>query len=169
MRDPTKAVDKKPENFQGVTQDGFRIIGLTRLDLSLTLSLGNMKCKHPVLITEGIAHKFIIGNNFLIKYNCDILNSERVIKFGNARVPNTIIRSTVKIICPFICSVTTTVGPKKEAVFSALLDAARRCGPGESLFLEPRRDDSLGPILGARVLINYNSAIVTVASMNLTN
>ena len=64
---------------------------------------------------------------------------------------------------------TTTVGPGEEAVFPALLDAAGRYGPEESLLLEPRRDDSLDPILGARVVINYNSAIVPVAFMNLTN
>ena len=51
----------------------------------------------------------------------------------------------------------------------ALLDAAGRCGPGKSLFLEPRRDDSLNPILGVRVFINYNSAIVPIAFMKLTN
>ena len=54
-------------------------------------------------------------------------------------------------------------------MFPALLDAAGRYGSGESLILEPRREDSCCPILGARVFINYNSAIVPVAFMNLTN
>ena len=118
---------------------------------------------------RAIAHKFKIGNDVLNEYDCDISNSERVIKFGNARVPYTLFRSTVNLICPVICSVTTTVGPGEEAVFLALLDAAGRDGSGESLFLEPRRDDSQVPILGARVFINYNSAIVPVAFINLTN
>ena len=81
----------------------------------------------------------------------------------------TIFRSTVNLICKVICSVTTAVGPGEEAVVPALLDAAGRCGPGKSLFLEPRRDDSLNPILGVRVFINYNSAIVPIAFMKLTN
>ena len=165
VHDHTEAVEEEPEDFQRVTRDGLRIVGVTRLNLSL----GDVKCKHPVLITEGIAHKFIIGNDFLTEYNCDILNSESVIKFGNARVPYTLFRSIVNLICPVICSVTTTVGPGEEAVFPALLDAAGRYGPGESLLLEPRRDDSLRPIMGARVFINYNSAIVPVAFINLTN
>ena len=54
-------------------------------------------------------------------------------------------------------------------MFPALLDVAEQYGPGESLLLELRRDDSLGLILGARVTINYNSAIVPVSFMNLTN
>ena len=84
-------------------------------------------------------------------------------------MPFTFFRSTVNVICPVICSVTTTVGPGEEAVFFAFLDAAKQCGLGESLLLEPRRDDSLGPILGKGVFINYNSAIVPVAFMNLIN
>ena len=76
--------------------------------------------------------------------------------------------STVNLICQVICRVTTTVGPGEEAVFS-LFKAAGRYGPGESLFSEPRRDDSLGSILGARVFINYNFAFVPVSFINLTN
>ena len=96
VRDPTVAVEEELEDFQGVTQDGLRVVKLTRLDLSL----GNIQCKHPVIITEGIAHKFIIGNDYLTEYNCDILNSERVIKFWNARVPYTLFRSPVNLIRP---------------------------------------------------------------------
>ena len=54
-------------------------------------------------------------------------------------------------------------------MFSALLDVAGQYGPGESVLLKLRRDDSFGPILGARFFINYNSAIVPVALINLTN
>ena len=35
VRDPTKAVENEPENFQGVTQDGLRVVGLTWLNLSM--------------------------------------------------------------------------------------------------------------------------------------
>ena len=35
VRDPTEGVEEEPEDFQGVTQDGLRVVGLTRLDLSL--------------------------------------------------------------------------------------------------------------------------------------
>ena len=34
VRDPTGAVEEEPEDFQGVTQDGLRVVGLTRLNLS---------------------------------------------------------------------------------------------------------------------------------------
>ena len=121
VRDPTVAVEEEQKDFQVVTQDGIRVVGLTRLDLSL----GDIQCKHPVLITEGIAHKFIIGNYYLTKYNCDILNSKTVFKIGNARVPYTLFRSTVNLICPVISSV-TIIGPGEEAVFPALFDAAGR-------------------------------------------
>ena len=77
VRDPTDTVEKEPENFQGVTQCGLSVVRLTRLNLSLD----NVQRKDPVLITEGIAHKFIIGNDFLTEYGFGILNSERVIKF----------------------------------------------------------------------------------------
>ena len=132
------------EDFQGVTQDGLRVVRLTRLHLFL----GNIQCKQPVLIREGIANKFIIGNDLLTEYNCDILYLERVIKFKNARVVYTLFRSIVYLICSVICSVTTNVGPGEKAVFSALLDAAGRYGPKELLLLEHQRDDRLGPILG---------------------
>ena len=72
VRDITEAVEEKPEDFQGVTQNGLCVVGLTRLDLSLS----NVQRKHPIFITEGIAHKFIIKIDLLTEYNCDILNLE---------------------------------------------------------------------------------------------
>ena len=72
LRELTEAVEQEPEDFQGVTNNGLRVVNFTRLNLSL----GNIQCKHPVLITKGIAYKLIIKNNFLTKYNCDILISK---------------------------------------------------------------------------------------------
>ena len=48
----------------------------------MTLHFGNIHVKHPVLIVDKIAHKFILGNDFLKQYKCDLLNSTRAIVFG---------------------------------------------------------------------------------------
>jgi hypothetical protein len=75
LRDPRVQLEEEPEDFQGVTQDGLRIIGITRLNIHL----GGLLVAHPVLIADGIAHKFILGNDFLTEHRFDILNSNRVL------------------------------------------------------------------------------------------
>ena len=113
-------VEEEPEDFQGVTRDGLRIIGL----MQLFLKFGGLLVKHPVLIAESIAHKFILGNDFMIEHKRNIINSEGVIQFGGQQVPFTLFRSTVNLICPVICTGATIIGPNEEAVVPCLLYAA---------------------------------------------
>ena len=80
----------------------------------------------------------------------------------------TLFKSTVNLIYPIICCVTTTVKPEEDALCPALLDADGRYRPGKSLLMKLRSDDSLGHIFKTRVFINYNSAIVQVAFINCT-
>ena len=130
VRDSSEPVENEPEDFQGVTRDGLRILGLTKLEMSV----GSLRVKHPVLIADEIAHKFILGNDFLTEHKCDILNLQQVIRFGKESVPYTLFRSTVNSICPVVCTVATTIGPNEEAVVPALLDAAEKYAPGDSAY-----------------------------------
>ena len=93
MRDDEAIVEEEPEDFQGVTRDGLRIIGFTRL----LLKLGRLLVTHFLLITESIAHKSILGNDFLTEQKCEIINSEGFIQFGDQRVPVTLFRSTINL------------------------------------------------------------------------
>ena len=164
LRDPLCPVENEPEDFQGVTRDGLRIIGVTQLEMRV----GGLCVKHPVLIADEIAHKFILGNDFLTKHKCDILNSQGVIQFGNERVPYTLFRSTVNSICPVLCTIATTIGPNEEAVVPAFLDASDNYAQGETVLLEPRNDSSDSPLLGARVVVNYCSPVVPLLFANLS-
>ena len=95
VRDDKAIMEEETEDFQGVTRDGLRIIGLTRL----LLKFEGLLVTHPVLIAESIAHKFILGNDFMTEHKCDIINSEGVIQFGDQRVLFKLFRSTVNLIC----------------------------------------------------------------------
>ena len=110
-------VEEEPEDFQGVTRDGLRITRLLH-------KFGGLLVTHPVVIAESIAQKFILGNDFMIEHKCNIINSDGVIQFGGQRVPFTLFRSTVNLICPVICTGSTIIGPNEEAVVPCLLDAA---------------------------------------------
>ena len=61
IKDPNSLVNEEEECFQGVTHDGLKIVGVTHM----TLHFGKLHVKHPVHIVDKIAHKFILGNNFL--------------------------------------------------------------------------------------------------------
>ena len=139
VRDDIAIVEAEPEDFQGVTSDGLRIIGLTRY----VLKFKGLLVTHPVLIAELIAHKFILENNFMTEHKCDIINSEGVIQFGDKRVPFTLFRSTVNLICPVICTGATIIYPNEKVVKPCLLDAACLYEKGQPLFLEPRNTDKL--------------------------
>ena len=99
----TPALDKELETFQGVTHEGLQILGITRLKLRF----GALCVIHPVLIADKIAHRFILGNDFLTQYNCDILNTKKAIDFGGKQVSYDLFRSTINTISPVICSSTT--------------------------------------------------------------
>ena len=148
-----------------MTRDGLHIIGITRL----TLKIGGLQVAHPVLIVESIAHKFILGNDFLNQHKCDIINSQGAILFGKECDRYMLFRSTVNCVCPVVCRVSTTIGPNEEGVIPELLDASTQYTQGESILLEPKQETFAGPLLGARVLVSYSSAVVPVLITNLSN
>ena len=120
------------------------------------------------MIADEIAHKFILGNDFLTQHKCDILNSQKVIQFGIERLPYTLFRSTVNSICVVVRTVATTIGPNEKAVVPALLDAAENYAPGDTVLIEPRNDVSDSPLLGARVLVSFHSFVVPLLFANLS-
>ena len=85
IKDPNTIVNEENKCFQEVTHDGLKIVGVTQL----TLHFGNLHVKHPVFIVDKIAHKFILGNDFLTQYKCDILNSAKAIAFGGQHTVHT--------------------------------------------------------------------------------
>ena len=105
----------------------------------------------------------------MTEHKCDFINSESVIQFGDQRVPFTLFRSTVNLICPVICMGATIIGPNEEAVLPCLLDATCQYDKGQPLLLEPRNTDKLEPFIITHVLINYNSKVVPVLLSNLTS
>ena len=155
IKDPNSLVNKEQECFQGVTHDGLKIVGVTHM----TLHFGKLHVKHPVLIVDKIADKFILGNDFLKQYKCDLLNSAKAIVFGGEQVPYTLFRSTVNSICPVICSTTTTIGPHEKMVLPAMLDANAHYATYQTLLLE-QTTSKASPILKARVVVNYTSVVV---------
>ena len=62
-----------------MTHDKLNIVGA----IHMTLHFEKLHVKHLVLIVDKIARKFILGNDFLTQYKCDLLNSGRAIVFGN--------------------------------------------------------------------------------------
>ena len=134
----------------------------------MTLHFGKLHVKHPVLIVDKIAHKFILGNDFLTQYKCDLLNFAKAIVFGNVQVPYTLFRSTVNSICPVIYSTTTTIGPYEEMVLPALLDANAHYSTNQNLLLKPTTSKA-SPILKARVVVNYTSVVVPLLIANISS
>ena len=97
-----------------------RILVLNRLKLMFS----GIMVTHLVLIAEAIAHKFILGNDFLTEYKCDIINSEGSILFGDQRVALILFRSTVNLICPVTSTTAIPIGSHEEAIIPAFLDAS---------------------------------------------
>ena len=71
------------EDFQGVTEHGFEVLGRTHM----RLRFGKLDVEHPVVVVDNIAHKFIIDNDFLLLHKCDILYLQDAILFGGKLVP----------------------------------------------------------------------------------
>ena len=105
--------------FSNVTHNGLRIVKITQLKLHFE----KLHVKHSVHIVDKIAHNIIFGNDILTQYKCYLLNSARAIVLTGYQIPFKIFRSTVNLICPVICSRTTTIVPYEDIVLSALLDA----------------------------------------------
>ena len=78
-------------------------------------------------------------------------------------------RSTVNLICLFICAGATIIGYGKEAMIPCLLDAACQYIQGQSLFVEPQNTDKLKPIIIAHLFINYTCSGFPVLLTNLTS
>ena len=134
----------------------------------MTLHFGKLLVKHSVLIVDKIAHKFIVGNDFLTQYKCDLLNSAKAIVFGGEQILYTLFRSTVNSICPVICAKTTTIGPYEDMVLPALLDANAHNATDQTLLLEPTTSKA-SPILKACVVINYTSVVVPLLIANISS
>ena len=166
LRNANEPVHKEEENFQGVTHDGLKILGITNLNLKF----GAQQVKHPVLIAKQFVHEFILGNDFLTKFDCDILNSSKIILFGGQCMPYTLFRSTVNSICPVICTSNTTIGPYEEAIIPALLNAKSNYANNQTLLFEPVKfENNTDLLLKARILINYVSPVVPVLIANVTS
>ena len=164
IKDPNTIVNEIEECFQEVTHDELNIVWVTQL----TLHFRKLHVKHPVLIVDKTAHKFILGNDFLTQYKCDLLNFVRGIVFGGGQVPYTPFRSTVYSICPVICSTTTTIGPYKQIILPALLDVNAHYATNQTLLLEPTTSTA-SPKLKARVVVNYTSVVVPLLIANISS
>ena len=99
VRQPNNKLLIEDKKFKGVTRDGLRVFGHAHLKLQF----GSLHIEHPLVVVDKIAHKFILGNDYLVQYQCDILNSDGVIVLGKKSVPYTVLRSTINLICPVIC------------------------------------------------------------------
>ena len=153
------------EQFQGVTRDGLKVLGLAHL----RLQFGDVDVEHPVVVVDKIAHRFILGNDFLVQYQCDILNSKAAILFGTRSVPYKLFRSTVNLICPVVCPALTEIGPYEEAVIPGLLDSYKSYDVEQTLLLEPRKKELMQPLIAARVLVNFVSPVVPILVSNLSS
>ena len=71
------------KDFQRVTEHGLEMLGQTHVRLRFE----QFDVAHPVVIINNIAHKFIIGNDFLLLNKSDIFYSEDAILFGGKFVP----------------------------------------------------------------------------------
>ena len=153
------------EKFQGVTRDGLRVFGLVHLKYEF----GCLHFEHPVVVVNKIAHKFILGNDFLVAHRCDILNSDGTIVFGCKPVPYTLFRSTMNLIHPVICQARTEIEPYEEAIIPGLLDSYRNYNPNQKLLLEPRKNKLMQPLIVARVVVNFTSAVVPILVSNISS
>ena len=115
VRQPHNKLLIEEEKFQGVTRDGLRVFGLVHPKLEFE----SLHIEHPVVVVVKIAHKLILGNDFLVAHLCDILNSDGTIVLGSKPVPYTLFRSIINLICPVICQARTEIEPYEEAIIPA--------------------------------------------------
>ena len=141
-----------------------RVFGLAHLKLQFK----SLHIEHTVVVVDKIAHKFKLGNYFPVQYQCDILNSNSVIVFGRKSVPYKLFRSTLNLICPVICQSHTEIEPYEEAVFPGLLDFYRHYNPDQTLLIKPRKTELMQPLVAARVVVNFTSAVVPILVSNIS-
>ena len=125
--------------------------------------------EHPVVVVDKIAQKFILGNDFLVAHRCDILNSDGTIVFGCKQVPYMLFRSTINFICPFICQARTDIEPYEKAIIPGLLDFYRNYNLNQTKLLEARKNELMQPLVVARVVVNFTSAVVPILVSNISS
>ena len=94
MSGENELLHTEEEDFQGVTEHGLDVLGRTHV----RMRFGQLDVAHPVVVVDSIAHKFVIGNDFLLLHKCYILYSQDAILFGGKLVPFRLFRSTINLI-----------------------------------------------------------------------
>ena len=84
-------------------------------------------------------------------------------------MPYTLFRSTINLICPVICQARTEIEPYEEAIIPGLLDSYRSYDPNQTLLLEPRKNELMQPLVVARVVVNFTSAVVPILVSNISS
>ena len=167
-RPHNKLLIDKTKQFQGVTRDGLRVFGLVHLKLEF----GSLHIDHQVVVVDKIAHKCILGNDFLVAHRCDILNSEGTIVFGCKPVPHMLFRSTINLICPVMSQARIEIEPYEETIIPGLLDSYRSYDsaydPNQTLLFEPRKNKLMQLLVVARVVVNFTSAVVPILVSNIS-
>ena len=90
---PNLLVNWNNKCFQGVIHNKLQIVWV----FQMTLHFGKLLVKNTVLIVDKSANKFIITNDILTQYKCDLLNSAKAIVFNGEQVLYTLFKSTVYI------------------------------------------------------------------------
>ena len=133
----------------------------------LKQQFGSLQIKHPVVVVDKIAHKFILDNDFFVQYQCDILNSDNVIVFEKKWMPYTHFCLIITLICIFIYQSRTEIEPYEEAVIPGLLDFYRHYNRNQTLLLKPRKTELMQPLVAARVVFNFTSEVIPIFVLNI--
>ena len=165
IRQPHNKLLIEDEKFQGVTWDGLRVFGL----VNLKLEFKSQQIENPVVVVDKITLKFILGNDFLVAHQCNILNSDGTIVFGSKPVPYTLFCSAINLICPVICKAWKEIEPYEEVIISGLLDSYRSYDPNQTLLLEPPKNELMQLLVDPRVVVNFTSAVVPILVSNISS
>lgn len=109
----------RKKQFQGVTNDSLKVLGLTFLRLQFCA----LDVKHHVEIGDKINNKFILENDFFVPLQSDILNSSASIIFNGFNVSYTNFLSAVNLICTVVCQERTVIATYEKAVLPGLLNS----------------------------------------------
>ena len=75
----------------------------------------------------------------------------------------TLFFSTINLICPVCDQSRTETGPYEKAVIFGLLDTYRNYDPDQPLFLKPNQTELMQPLIAARIIVNFISAVVPIS------
>ena len=81
----------------------------------------------------------------------------------------TLFRSTINLICPVICQARTQIEPYEEAIIPGLLVSYRSYDTNQTLLLKPRKNELMQPLVVARVVVNFTSAVVSILVSNISS